>query len=112
MPNNLTLDYTHNSIQFILNTDNVADQKLMNYNYKLIGYDKDWIQLFNFNEITYRNVPSGDYSLVIKTSLSNDFTNSKEYTYHFSVTPPFWKTTTFYIVICFVHWMNQYGIFR
>jgi serine phosphatase RsbU (regulator of sigma subunit)/ligand-binding sensor domain-containing protein len=99
VPNNLTLDYTHNSIQFILNTDNIADQKLMNYSYKLIGYDKDWIQLFNFNEITYRNLPSGDYSLVIKASISNDFTNSKEYTYHFSVTPPFWKTTTFYVVI-------------
>ena len=102
IPNNLVLDYTHNSIQFVLNTDNIADQKLMNYSYKLIGYDKDWIQLFNFNEITYRNLPSGDYSLVIKTSLSNDFSNSKEYAYHFSVTPPFWKTTTFYVGITLI----------
>ncbi|MES2760900.1 MAG: two-component regulator propeller domain-containing protein [Bacteroidota bacterium] len=100
IPNHLVLDYTHNSIQFNLNTDNIADQKLMNYSYKLIGYDKDWIPLFNFNEITYRNLPSGDYSLVIKTSISNDFSESKEYTYHFSVTPPFWKTTAFYVIIC------------
>ncbi|MES2512576.1 MAG: two-component regulator propeller domain-containing protein [Bacteroidota bacterium] len=99
IPNHLVLDYTHNSIQFNLNTDNIADQKLMNYSYKLIGYDKDWIPLFNFNEIIYRNLPSGDYSLIIKTSISNDFSESKEYTYHFSVTPPFWKTTTFYVVI-------------
>jgi ligand-binding sensor domain-containing protein/serine phosphatase RsbU (regulator of sigma subunit) len=99
VPNNLTLDYRHNSIQFNLNTDNIAEQKLMNFNYKLIGYDKDWIQLFNFNEITYRNLPPGDYSLVIKTSISNDFSNSKEYTYRFSVTPPFWKTTMFYAIV-------------
>lgn len=99
MPNNLKLDYTHNTIQFILNTDNIAEQKQMNYSYKLIGYDKDWVQLFSFNEITYRNLPPGDYSLVIKASLSNDFSASKEFTYHFSVTPPFWKTTLFYIVI-------------
>jgi serine phosphatase RsbU (regulator of sigma subunit)/ligand-binding sensor domain-containing protein len=102
IPNHLVLDYTHNSIQFNLNTDNIADQKLMNYNYKLIGYDKDWIQLFNFNEIVYRNLPSGDYSLVIKTSISNDFSESKEYTYHFSVTPPFWKTTAFYVISCLI----------
>ena len=70
MPKNLKLDYTHNSIQFILNTDNIAEQKQMNYSYKLIGYDKDWIQMFNTNEITYRNLPDGDYSLVIKASLS------------------------------------------
>jgi len=99
MPKDLRLDYTHNTIQFILNTDNIAEQKQMNYSYKLIGFDKDWIQLFSFNEITYRNLPAGDYSLVIKASLSNDFSNSKEYTYHFSVTPPFWKTKLFYIVI-------------
>jgi serine phosphatase RsbU (regulator of sigma subunit)/ligand-binding sensor domain-containing protein len=99
MPKDLKLDYTHNTIQFNLNTDNIAEQKQMNYSYKLIGFDKDWIQLFSFNEITYRNLPAGDYSLVIKASLSNDFSNAKEYTYHFSVTPPFWKTKTFYIII-------------
>lgn len=99
MPQNLQLDYTHNSIQFILNTDNIAEQKQMNYSYKLIGYDKDWIQLFSANEITYRNLPSGDYSLVIKASLSNDFSNAREFTYLFSVTPPFWKTKLFYVVI-------------
>lgn len=99
MPKDLKLDYTHNSIQFTLNTDNIAEQKHMNYSYKLIGYDKDWTQLFSSNEITYRNLPDGDYSLVIKASLSNDFSSSKEFAYHFSVTPPFWKTTMFYVFI-------------
>ncbi len=97
MPNNLKLDYTHNSIQFVLNTDNIAEQKQINYSYKLIGYDKDWTQIFSTNEISYRNLPAGDYSLVIKASLSNDFSNSKEFSYRFSVTPPFWKTKTFYL---------------
>jgi serine phosphatase RsbU (regulator of sigma subunit)/ligand-binding sensor domain-containing protein len=99
IPKNLQLDYTHNTIQFVLNTDNIAEQKQMNYSYKLIGYDKDWIQLFSANEITYRNLPSGDYSFVVKASLSNDFSNAKEFTYHFSVTPPFWKTKLFYIIV-------------
>ncbi len=102
IPNNLELDYMHNTIQFNLNTDNIAEQKQMNYSYKLIGYDKEWIQLFGFNEITYRNLPSGEYSLVIKASLSNDFSKTKEYTYHFTVTPPFWKTKTFYVAIILI----------
>lgn len=99
MPKDLKLDYTHNTIQFNLNTDNIAEQKQMNYSYKLIGFDKDWIQLFSFNEITYRNLPAGDYSLVVKASLSNDFSTAKEFTYHFSVTPPFWKTKIFYLIV-------------
>lgn len=99
IPKSLELDYQHNSIQFFLNTNNIADQKQMNYTYKLVGYDKHWIMLFGSNEINYRNLPNGDYSLVIKASLSNDFSSSQEYTYHFSVKPPFWKTTVFYVVI-------------
>lgn len=102
MPKDLKLDYTHNTIQFVLNTDNIAEQKQMNYSYKLIGFDKEWSQLFSTNEITYRSLPDGDYSLVIKASLSNDFSSSKEFSYQFSVTPPFWKTKIFYIIITLV----------
>jgi ligand-binding sensor domain-containing protein/serine phosphatase RsbU (regulator of sigma subunit) len=102
IPKSLKLDYTHNTIQFNLNTDNIAEQKQMNYSYKLIGFDKDWIQIFSSNEITYRNLPPGDYSLILKASTSNDFTNSKEYTYQFSITPPIWKTKLFYMLVLIV----------
>lgn len=99
IPKNLELDYGHNSISFFINTDNISEQKQINYAYKLIGYDKDFNILYNLNEITYRNLPPNDYSLVIKASLSNDFQNASEFTYQFSVTPPFWKTKTFYFFI-------------
>ena len=99
IPKNLDLDYTHNTIQFLLNTNSIADQKQVNYSFKLFGYDKDWNMLYNSNEITYRNLPPGDYSLIVKASLSNDFSAAQEYTYHFNVRPPFWKTTWFYLII-------------
>lgn len=99
IPKDLELDNTHNSISFLLNTDDVAEQKQVNYRYKLIGYEKDWAMVYNANEITYRNLPSGDYNLVVMASLSNDFTNAEEYTYHFTITPPFWKTKLFYFVV-------------
>ncbi len=101
IPKDLELDYTHNTISFSLNTDDVAEQKQINYKYKLIGYDKEWALIYNTNEITYRNLPSGDYNLIIKASVSNDFTNADEYTFHFTVTPPFWKTTLFYFIVGF-----------
>jgi len=99
IPKDLELDYTHNSVQFLVNTNNIADQNQINYSYKLVGYDKAWNSLYNTNEITYRNLPAGDYSLIIKASLTNDFSSSQEFTYHFMVKPPFWKTTSFYIVV-------------
>lgn len=99
IPKDLELDHAHNSISFFLNTDDIAEQKQVNYRYKLIGYEKDWAMVYNANEITYRNLPSGDYNLVMMASLSNDFTNAEEYTYHFTITPPFWKTKLFYFVV-------------
>lgn len=102
IPKDLQLDYTHNTIQFVLNTDDIAEQKQINYSYKLIGFDKDWNLLFNANEIMYRNLPAGDYSLLIKASLSNDFESAKEFNYNFSVKPPFYKTTWFYVSISLI----------
>lgn len=96
IPKSLALDYSHNSIKFFISTNLIASQKQITYSYKLNGYDKNWTTIYNSNEINYRNLPSGDFSLIIKASLSNDFSTSDEYTYHFSITPPFWKTKTFY----------------
>lgn len=108
IPKNLQLDYTHNTIEFVLNTNDIANQNQINYNYKLIGYDKDWNTLYNFNEITYRNLPSGDYSLIIKASVTNDFTTSQEFTYYFSIKPPFWKRTSFYVILLVIIIMGLY----
>ena len=58
--------------------------------------------MFNANEIIYRNLPAGDYSLLIKASLSNDFESAKEFNYNFSVKPPFYKTTWFYVLISLI----------
>jgi serine phosphatase RsbU (regulator of sigma subunit)/ligand-binding sensor domain-containing protein len=99
MPNNLKLDYTHSSITFILSTDNIFEQKQINYSYKLIGYDDQWIQIYSSNEINYRNLPAGEYELHYKASTTTDFSTAKEFTYKFIVTPPFWKTTLFYVLI-------------
>ncbi len=99
IPKNLQLDYTHNTIQLFLNTDYISDQKQINYAHKLIGFDKEWNTLFNTNEIVYRNLPAGDYSMLIKASLSNDFDNCKEFTYNFTINPPFWNATWFYLLV-------------
>ena len=102
VPNGLKLDYDHNTVLFVLSTNNIAEQKQMNYSYKLSGFDNEWTQIYGANEITYRNLPAGDYSLVIKASISNDFSKSKEYIYNFKVTPPFWKTTMFYVLLSLI----------
>ena len=38
------------------------------YEYKLDGYDKDWVKQTGVNEVIYRNLPSGKYIFKIRAS--------------------------------------------
>ncbi|MFO0321072.1 MAG: SpoIIE family protein phosphatase [Bacteroidota bacterium] len=99
IPKNLELDYKHNSVSFLLNTNSILNQKQIHYSFKLMGFDKKSNTLTNSNEIIYRNLPPGDFILSYKASLTNDFSKAKEYFYLFTINPPFYKTNLFYSII-------------
>jgi len=48
-----------------------AQPNLNQYQYKLEGFDHDWIQIGNLNRATYTNLPSGKYIFKVKGS-NND----------------------------------------
>lgn len=67
------------------------------YSYILEGMDRDWHSNGNNNEITFRNLPAGNYTLKIRI----DDTNNHETACSelgISILPPFWKTTFAYIM--------------
>lgn len=67
------------------------------YSYMLEDYNNEWTDLQKSNEITFTNLPSGDY--VLKVRYKNDVFNSDErfYTLHIKKLPP-WYFTTWAIV--------------
>lgn len=67
------------------------------YSYILEGIDQDWHFNGSNNEITFRNLPAGNYNLKVRIEDNNhDAAVCSELS--ISILPPFWKTT-------FAYWM-------
>lgn len=71
----------------------------VNYEIKLEGYDREWINSKN-QFVTYPSLPPGDYTFKVKSSATSDFKGAKVKTYSFSITPPFYNSLWFYF-LCF-----------
>ncbi|MDP3582540.1 MAG: triple tyrosine motif-containing protein, partial [Ignavibacteria bacterium] len=60
------------------------------YKYLLEGQDKKWVELGNKNEITFANLPSGNYNLKIIGANNDGVWNYKAAVLSIKVNPPFW----------------------
>lgn len=85
----LTFDYVS------LNYDiNKGDE----YAYKLEGFDTDWNYVGSRRSATYTNLAQGEYTFRVKAANSSGVWSDKEASVDLVITPPFWRTTWFYIV--------------
>ena len=76
----------------------------INYQYQLEGYSKDWISTRD-HIITFPNLPPGQYTFNVKTSVNDDFRHSSVLTYSFYIDKPFWKTAWFLILALLLSWL-------
>lgn len=100
--NNITIHYLGFWFQ---NTES------LNYQYKLENYDLEWIGTRN-QDVTYSRLPPGDYIFRVKVSDSEDFSHSPESTFAFSISPPFWRTGTFYVFVVALFVIGAYGLMK
>jgi ligand-binding sensor domain-containing protein len=68
----------------------------LNYQYKLENYDRDWISSRD-RSATYSRLQPGSYTFKVRVSDTEDFTNASEASLSFSINPPFWRMTWFYV---------------
>ena len=69
------------------------------YAYKLIGFDKDWNYVKHKRSITYTNLNPGTYTLKVKGSNNEGKWNSKCTKITIIITPPFWMTWWFRLLM-------------
>jgi Signal transduction histidine kinase len=65
------------------------------FNYKMQGFDKDWIQCGNKREASYMNLDPGKYYFRVKACNNDDVWNEKETILEIVVLPPWWRTLWF-----------------
>ncbi|HEU5148024.1 MAG TPA: two-component regulator propeller domain-containing protein, partial [Chryseosolibacter sp.] len=100
--NNVTIHYLGFWYQ---NTESV------NFLYKLDNYDLEWINTRN-QQVTYSRLPPGEYTFRVKASDTENFSDVPETSVTFSISPPFWRTSAFYVFAVGFFVISAYGLMK
>lgn len=83
------------------------------YQYMLEGYDKEWRNAVNINEVIYQNLPPGNYTFRLQVKDFTGYQSASKPSFSFVVVPPFWKTGWFralavLLAVCIVYlWIRR-----
>jgi len=69
------------------------------YAYRLAGFNNTWIQAGNQHAVTYTNLDPGSYTFEVKGSNSDGFWSDKTIDLPIYISPPFWETIWFRILV-------------
>lgn len=97
----IKLKYFENTLSFEIGHDNFVNLGHPVFQYKLTGFNQDWIDFSSENPIKYMNLPYGNYVLSVRAKFKNE-TESPATELAFRIKPPFyldWYAYLFYIFI-------------
>ena len=99
-PDDAHFKYNENHLTFNFVGVSLNNPEKVKYQYKLEGFDKDWLPGYTTsNEAVYTNLPPGTYSFLVR-AFNNDGTgNIRATEYKFYISPPFWQTAVFYVLV-------------
>jgi signal transduction histidine kinase len=98
IPTNPGLPSDKNYITFRFNRVDKRYPKSVRYQYILQNYDKTWSLPSSNNQVTYGNLPPGDYVFVVKATDNQGAWDKVPLSYAFTINAPFYQTATFQFV--------------
>jgi len=105
----LNLEYFQNDISFQFISTNYSNPSKTRFKYILEGHEEEYSYLDNENKVHYMNIPHGHYTLKVFTQSADGIWSTKPTTVTLNITPPFWLTWWFRIIVILV--MIFIGIF-
>lgn len=95
----ITLSYKQSTFSFGFASLNYTASENNQYAYKLENWDKDWISAGKEKKASYTNVTPGTYTFRVKASNNDGVWNEKGYAITIIITPPFWDTWWFRLLV-------------
>lgn len=84
------------SFSFEFTVPTVSHSNTTSFAYKL-SPDNDWNYIGNQNQLTYANLPAGEYTLHVKAAFTNNWNEQAPVrSIRISIAPPFWRSYTAY----------------
>ena len=107
--NNINLTYQENTFAFDFSAIAFQHNKECNYEYKLEGYDNDWIKSGATHYTRYSKIPPGDYTFNLRVYDVNGIISPFTKTLQIKIAKAFWQTNFFIVVlsalILFIGWL-------
>lgn len=91
------LKHDENNLSFSFTGIYYTNPDLVQYQYKLDGYNNEW-QFSKNNVVNFPKLQPADYTFRVRSSTTNTFTNTNEASFAFSIKKPFWKQWWFVIL--------------
>ncbi|MFZ4769859.1 MAG: triple tyrosine motif-containing protein, partial [Ferruginibacter sp.] len=86
-------------------------QSILEYSYRLRGFDKNWSDWSKRAEKDYTNLPTGEYTFEVKAK--NNLGNESEIaSYSFTILPPWYETTWAKIIYLLLFVSAIYALYR
>lgn len=91
VPEGLIIDHAHRQLTFTYMGSGAVQPELLEYQYRLDGYDRQWNPPTLNTSVTYGNIREGDYTFRVKAR-TRDGDWGPELKYRFNVLPPWYRT--------------------
>jgi len=93
----LNLNFKDKVFSFEISALEYSNSQKNKYAYKLEGFEDDWNYIDTRRHITFTNLNHGKYTLKLKGTNNDGIWGQKEKSLIINISPPFWRTTVFYI---------------
>lgn len=107
----IILSYKDYFFKFDFAALDFTDPSKNSYAYKLEGFNDNWVNIGNEQSVAFTNLDPGTYTLLIKAA-NNDGFWGEPTKIKLTITPPFWRTTWFYILCIVMVGLLIYGYIK
>ena len=95
--NRITLPSNENSFHITFSLPHLSSPGQIHYEYKLEGYDKNWVQ-HSGCEASFNNLEPGKYTLHVRAYIEGDYSSAVEKRISIQVCHPWYRTTPAYLI--------------
>lgn len=103
------LSFRENYLSFNYASLDFANPSRIEYRHKLEGLDNDWIYTGNRSYASYSSIPPGSYVFRVQATNRDGVWSTYELAVPVSISPPFWQTSPFYLLVIVFVVMMVYG---
>ncbi|PCH71369.1 MAG: hypothetical protein COC06_01670 [Bacteroidales bacterium] len=107
----IVLDYTQSVFSFEFTSLNFTLSQNNKYQYKLEGYDKEWVSIGKRRTASYTNLNPDSYIFMVKGSNNDGIWNDMPASIQIEILPPFWKTIWFKVLMVSLILLTVYAVF-